>query len=270
MEGDDVMSELGKVKIQDYVFTVTDHAQAAGRTAITVCVSGGGKAKADLSAWMMITENTDVGILSCEKRQCGGAWVPAAAEKPAYERTGIQVSGGALVNEWVGHDKNDPAIEFRITFDCVLDDTFIRFAYMTGETIYQSTEATHLGTADSAPKIWHTPIEKSFCIYVVVTDGYKPAGACKTSVSITKRGAYMAYETQDADEDTRCVKTQLQGSIKILVTVPLKSAGACGAARRRRRHAIVSSYVRRSAIRAKMHGFRCGTLLFAQRRKAST
>ena len=222
------MSNLGKIRIEEYVFTVTDHEQAVGRTAVTVCVSGSGKAKADLSAWMMIIGDAQAGILSCEKRRCGGAWVPAVAEKPTYERTGIQVPGGAFVDEWVGREKDDPAIEFRITFDRALDDTFVRFAYMTGETIYQSTEAIHLGTPENAPKIWHTPIEKSFCIYVVVTDGYKPAGACKTGVSITKRGAYMAYEVQDTGEDMRCIKTQLQGCVKILVTVPLKSAGACG------------------------------------------
>ena len=222
------MSEMGKVKVEGYVFTVTDFAQTAGRTAINVCVSGSGKAHADLLSWVLVVDDPAVGILSCEKRRCGAAWVPAAAEKPVYELTGIQLQGGAFVDEWVGREKDDPAIEFRITFDRVLENTAVRLAYMTGETVYQSTEVVHLDAPENVPKIWHTPIEKSFCIYIIVTDGYKPAGACKTSVSITKRCAYLAYETQKTDGDERCVRTQLQGSVKILATVPLKSAGACG------------------------------------------
>ena len=222
------MSDAGKVTLEGYVFALTDHVQSAGRTAITVCVSGSGEAKTDLAAWLLTVGDADIGILSCEKRRCGGAWVPAVAQKPLYELTGIADAGGVYIDEWVGREKGDPAMEFRITFDRDMDDMVAGFAYMTGDTIYRSAETIRLGETENAPKIWHTPIEKSFCIYVVVTDGYKPAGACKTSVSITKRCAYMAYETQINCADKRCVKTQLLGSVKILSTVPLRSAGACG------------------------------------------
>ena len=222
------MSAASKVRIAGYVFSVTGYVQSAGATAVTVCVSGNGKAEADLSAWMMILDNAAIGVLSCEKRRCGGAWVPAVAQKPTYELIGQSEVGGAVIDEWVGKEKDDPPLEFRITFDREMDDTTIGVAYMSGETIFRSAETIYLGTPENAPKIWHTPIEKMFCLYIVVTDGYKPVGACKTGVSITKRGVYMAYEIQPQDTDTRCIKTQVQGSIKILATVPLKSHQASG------------------------------------------
>jgi hypothetical protein len=142
--------------------------------------------------------------------------------------TGQTFEAGALVDEWVGRGKSDPAIEFRMTFDQPIDDTAISLAYISGDIIYQSTETIYLGSPENAPKVWHTPIEKSFCLYFVVSDGYKPDGPCKAGVSITKRGAYMALETLKDTTDKRCVKAQLLGSVKIMASLPLKSHQACG------------------------------------------
>ncbi len=222
------MSGASRVRIEGYTMILTGHDVSDGKTAITLCVSGNGHAAAEMTSWMLIHGNAEAGIISCEKRQCGGAWVPAVAQKPTYELTGQMISGGAVINEWVGRGKDDPAIEFRITFDQPIEDTAIRLAYITEDTIHQSTETIYLGPPEGAPRVWQTPIEKPFCLYFVVTDGYKPDGPCKAGVSITKRGAYMALETQMDAADERCVKAQLLGSVKIMASLPLKSHQACG------------------------------------------
>ena len=147
--------------------TLTGHEVSDGITVITICVSGNGHATAEMTAWMLIHGKADAGIISCEKRQCGGAWVPAAAQKPTYELIGQMVSGGAVIDEWVGREKSDPAIEFRITFDRSIDDTAIRLAYITGDTIHQSTETIHLGPPENAPKVWHTRRSRSRSVSIL-------------------------------------------------------------------------------------------------------
>lgn len=231
------MEEKNMVLLEGYEFKLTDFVCAAGRTTVAVCVSGNGQAGSDLisSVLEICPGDEKINIVSCEKRSDGGAWVPAAAQKTLYELTGDIGITGVLIEEGVGKETGDPAVEFRISFDGEIKQGRSRVAYISSDAICQSIEKLRLGASDSfeKTKLWRTPIEKAFCLYIVVPDGYKPMSACKANISITKRGLFLAREDRDFDLDGTdkgavTAKTDILGNVKIIASVPLSCHQACG------------------------------------------
>lgn len=233
------------VLLEGYEFECTNFVCREGTTAITVRVSGDGTGAGDLPSWILemcigdAAEKEEINIVSCEKRRDKGAWIPAIAQKTTNELMGDLGISGVLLEERVGKAKDDPAIEFRITLDRQIEPGPLSVAFISGPTVFKSIEKMQVKLSEHTlvTRLWSTPIEKTFCLYLVIPGGYKPLGACKTNVSITKRGAFLHHETKIDIDDAAltqtekaavCIMTNIKGCVKIIASVPLKSYQACG------------------------------------------
>lgn len=240
------MGEERRLVLAGFAFELTGFFSAEGVTTVTVSVNGNGESPGDLKGWAMevCPENPqffadEVNIISCEKRRRHGGWLPAAAQKTSFELTGDIGFTGVVINDWVGRYAEDPDVEFRIVFDKELKFEPFAVAMTVGDNIRCSDGRISIGAASASAlnRVWATPLEKSFCLFVVVPEGYRPEGACKVAVSATKRAAFIVhhrgeYVVDDALEPDgktlKMVRAELVGSIRILANIPLKSAQACG------------------------------------------
>ena len=135
---------------------------------------------------------------------------------------------GVVISDWIGRYADDPDVEYRIVLDKELGIEPLAVALVFGEQIRISEEKISLNTEPQS-RIWTTPIEKFFCLYIVVPDGYKPVNVCKASISITKRMVYIAHvKNDDEDKSDKPIRADVMGAVRILACVPLKSAQACG------------------------------------------
>ncbi len=224
-----------KLLIDGYEFELTGFFSEDGMTTVTVGVSGNGESPSDLKGWVLeicpfdpqrFTD--DVSIVSCEKRRRHGAWGPAVALKTSYELMGDIGISGVVISDWIGRYADDPDVEYRIVLDKELGIEPLAVALVFGEQIRISEEKISLNTEPQS-RIWTTPIEKCFCLYIVVPDGYKPVNVCKASISITKRMVYIAHvKNDDEDKSDKPIRADVMGAVRILACVPLKSAQACG------------------------------------------
>ena len=232
------MNQKNIILLEGYSFEITGFFCKDGTTTVTVCVSGNGSASDDLSSWVLELcpdqPAGEVSLVSCEKRREHSAWVSAAAQKASYEFTGDIDISGVMIEERVGKEIDDPDLEFRLVFDQEVESGLAGAAYISGETIYKSVEKIRI-SGNFNSRRWCTPIEKPFCLFMIVPDGYRLVNPCKANVSILKKGIFIAYETADPDmedidmqPDMKAVKTDVLGSIKIMVSVPLKSHHASG------------------------------------------
>lgn len=228
------MEENKALLLTGYSFELTEYICADGITTITVRVKGNGEHPCDISSWGIEVCPGDpekfqgeVCIVACEKRRRAGAWQNATALKTTPELTGDISFTGVVVDEWVGRYAEDPPTEFRITLDAELPPEPMRIAYIAGETVFESSERLIPHESVNSPQLWNTPIEKMFCLYLVVPDGYKPHGACRANVSIMHRGIFLAYEPEGEETDAP-VRTMIHGAVKVFASVPLKSHQACG------------------------------------------
>lgn len=229
------MHENRKLLIDGYEFELTGFFSEDGMTTVMVSVSGNGESPSDLKGWVleMCPANPqqfadEVGIVSCEKRRRHGVWGPAVALKTSYELMGDIGIRGVAISDWIGRYKDDPDVEYRVVFDRELAFEPFRVAIVFGERTQVSDNMISLRTEPQS-KIWNPPIEKIFCLYIVVPEGYKPANVCKASVSITKRMVYIAHvRNEDKDISDKPIRADVMGAVRILACVPLKSAQACG------------------------------------------
>lgn len=222
------------VTLEGYEFELKGYCAAKGKTTVIVSVSGNGSSSAPLTGWILEinpanADKNELNILSCEKRKGNGPWVAAVAENTTYELIGDIGLSGAFIEERVGQSEGDPAVEFRLTFEGETEPS-LRVAYMSGEDVYISSEVLHSSPPE---KLWLTPVEKTFCLYIVVSDGYKPE-PCKAGISISRRGIFLSNEKGAFKIDgeqvsmSKAVKTDIHGSVKIIVSVPLKNSTASG------------------------------------------
>jgi hypothetical protein len=207
------MEENKALLLSGYSFELTEYICADGITTITVRVAGNGEHPCDISSWALEIcpgdadkFNGEVCIVACEKRRRNGAWQNAAAMKTTPELTGDIRFSGVVIDEWVDRYAEDPPTEFRITLDAELPPEPVRIAFVAGETVYESTERLIPRQNLSGPQLWNTPIEKLFCLYLVVPDGYKPHGACRANVSISRRGIFLASEPETEAEGALCAQ----------------------------------------------------------------
>jgi hypothetical protein len=228
------MSENKALLLTGYSFELTEYICADGMTTITVRAAGNGEHPCDISSWAIEVCPgdaqkflNDVCIVACEKRRRAGAWQSASAMKTTDELTGDISFSGVVVDEWVGRYAEDPPTEFRITLDAELPPEPVRVAFIAGETVFESAERLVPRQDTDDPQLWNTPIEKMFCLYLVVPDGYKPHGSCRANVSINRRGLFLACESEGEEPDKQ-IRTLIQGTIKVIASVPLKSYQACG------------------------------------------
>ncbi len=227
------MEENKALLLTGYSFELTEYICADGTTTMTIRVKGNGEHPCDISGFVLeicpgnAERLGDVCIVACEKRRRNGTWQPAAAMKTTPELTGDISFAGVVVDEWVGRYSDDPPTEFRITLDAELPPEPMRVAYIAGEAVYESAERLVPRREADGPQLWNTPIEKVFCLYMVVPEGYKPHGACRANVSINRRGMFLAHEPEREETDGP-VRTVVHGAVKVLASVPLKSHQACG------------------------------------------
>jgi hypothetical protein len=232
------MNEISSDLLEGYIFELKGYLCNKGKTTVIMRVSGDGSAAYPLTAWILEfcpdDEKNKYGsfnIVSCEKRRSGGPWVPAGAQNTSYELTGDIGVSGVMVEERIETDADEPEMEFRITVEGETGPGSVRVAYIAGDDVFCSSKRIR---TDPPEIVWMTPIEKTFCLYFVVSDGYKPEGACKANVSITKRGAFVAHEAGSFDAgDEICsipkkIRTDLLGCVKIFASIPIKSFQACG------------------------------------------
>jgi hypothetical protein len=223
--------------LEGYLFTLKGCCRSKGKTAMIVGVKGDGSAASPLTSWLFEVYSSDkrkaddLTIISCEKRKGNGPWIPAEARNTTYELTGDIGISGITIGERVSSFEEDPETEFRIIFDKGFDCGGIRIAYISGEDVFCSDNVI---TPMPPESCWLTPLKKAFCLYLVVSDGYKPEGTCKINVSITKRAAYLVHERgafcveNGEDQTIKAVKTNIIGNIKVFVSLPLKNSHACG------------------------------------------
>lgn len=238
------MSDKNAVVLEGFLFECTDYSNADNVTTVTIRVSGSGEKERVITSWVLELcpgdarrFSDEINIVSCEKRRNGGKWTPAAAQKTIYELSGDIGITGVLFEEWVGIEEDDTAVEFKLVLEGNVGPGACRVAYISGPTVYQSIEKLQIGEINEqeCTKTWLTPIDKPFCLFIVVPEGYKPVGVCKTNLSIVKRGVFLSHEEEkvslDGGEDSEekiCTKAVLQGSVKIIASLPLKSRQACG------------------------------------------
>lgn len=224
------------VLLEGYLFTFKGCCRSNSKTTIVVGLKGDGSAASAMTGWIMEVcqagdAANELNIVSCEKRKGNGAWAPAAAQNTTYELTGDIDISGIIIEERVSNLEEDPETEFRIIFDQELNYSGVRLAYISGEDIFCSDKVL----SPEPPEIyWLTPIEKTFCLYFVVSDGYRPEGTCKINVSVTKRGACLIHDkgtfsiSDGANSFTKAVKTDILGNVKVFASIPLKNSQACG------------------------------------------
>lgn len=222
------------VSLEGYDFQLKGYCSSKGKTTVIVGVSGNGSSAAALTGWILgispANKNNDLNILSCEKRKGNGPWVAAMAANTAYELIGDAGISGAIIEERVEGGADDAEAEFRLTVEGEHDPLTIRVAYISGDDVFVSQSVL---TIDPPSRIWLTPIEKSFCLYIVVSDGYRPE-PLKANVSITKKGAFLAHEKGSFKAEgeristAMPVKSSIVGSIKVVASVPLNNSAASG------------------------------------------
>ncbi len=240
------MGEERKLVMEGFAFELTGFFSAEGVTTVTLSVNGSGESPSDLKGWAMEVcpsdpqfFNGEVSIISCEKRRRHGAWLPAAAQKTSFELTGDIGFCGVVVTDWVGRYAEDPDVEYRIVLDKELRFEPFAVATMTGDSVRRSDALISIGlnTSPVLNRVWSTPLEKSFCLFVVVPEGYRPEGACKVAVSATRRAAHILHHKGEFVVDDalvpegkaiKAVRAELLCSVRILADIPLKSATACG------------------------------------------
>ena len=228
------MHKNRKLLIDGFDFELTGFFVENGLTTVTVNVSGNGESLSDLKGWVLEfcaqTPElfTDTEIVSCEKRRRHGTWGPAAAAKTSFELYGDIGINGVAIGDWIGRYLDDPDVEYRIVLDKELEFEPFGVALIYADRTRVSDDKISIITEPQS-KIWATPVEKSYCLYIVVPDGYKPVNVCKANISITKRMVYITHEQNDDLE--RCekpMKAQVLGAVRVVACVPLKSAQACG------------------------------------------
>ncbi len=231
------MDDENCLRLEGYLFTLKGCCSSKGKTTLIIGVKSDGTAASPLTSWILeVTPNEiseELNVSSCEKRKGNGPWVPAAAQNTAYELTG-DLGPGIIIEERVSGAEDAPETEFRIIFDKPFGCGGIRVAYISGEDTFCSDKAL----VPEPPGIcWLTPLKKQFCLYLVVSDGYKPEVTCKINVSVTKRAAYLVHEKGAfcADDSgngestaIKSVKTSIIGSMKVLASIPLKNSHAAG------------------------------------------
>lgn len=240
------MGEERKLVMDGFAFELTGFFSAEGVTTVTLSVNGSGESPSDLKGWAMEVSpsdpqffNGEVSIISCEKRRRHGAWLPAAAQKTSFELTGDIGFSGVMVTDWVGRYAEDPDVEYRIILDKELKFEPFAVALMRGEDVRRSDALISIGlnASPALNRVWVTPLEKSFCLFVVVPEGYRPEGSCKVAVSATKRAAHILnhkgeFVVDDAlapeGKAIKAVRAELLCSVRMLADIPLKSATACG------------------------------------------
>lgn len=232
--------------VEGFTFELTGFFSAEGVTTVTVSVNGTGESTHDLKGWVMEVCPSDtrffedeVNIISCEKRRRHGVWLPAMAQKTSFELTGDVGFSGVVISDWVGRYAEDPDAEYRIVLDKELKFEPFAVAIMTGERITRSEGRISIGASPSltVSRLWMTPLEKSFSLFVVVPEGYRPEGACKVAASATKRAAHILHHRGEFTVDDalapdgkalKTVRAELLCSVRILANVSLISAVACG------------------------------------------
>ncbi len=223
------------VSLEGYEFELKGYCFGKGKTTVIISVSGNGSTAAALTGWILEVnpeedKKTELNILSCEKRKGNGPWVAAVAENTTYELIGDVGISGVLIEERVGEGADDTAVEFRLTFEGEAEPFAIRVAYISGEDVFVSCVVMGL---EPPEKLWLTPVKKSFCLYVVVSDGYKPE-VCKANVSVSKRGVFLSHEKGSFNVDdgqfssVMSLKADVVGSVKVIASVPLKNSTASG------------------------------------------
>ncbi len=222
-----------KLLIDGYEFELTGFSCENGFTTVMVRVSGNGESQADLKGWVLEmcagepSRFEGVEIVSCEKRRRRGAWTPATAIKTSYELTGDIGISGVAVSDWIGRYEDDPDVEYRLVFDTELAFEPFGVALIFSDRTRVSEDK--IGSpAEPASKIWTTPVEKSFCLYIVVPEGYKPVNACKAAVSVSKRMVYLTHIKNDTEQNGKALKAILTGAVRIVASVPLRSAQGAG------------------------------------------
>lgn len=230
------MDDANSLLLEGYIFELKGYCCRDGRTTIIVSVNGDGSAAAHLTGWILEIDPADpddkkeLNLVSCEKRKGNGPWVPAVAEDTAYELVGDIGVSGVLIRERINGGGDGPGLEFRIVLGGEVNCGCVKVAYISGEDVF----CTERALKPSPPEtILLAPIEKTFCLYIVVSDGYKPAGSM-ANVSISKRGLFLAHERGEFKTECenysamRSVKTDIHGTVKIAASVPLENSFACG------------------------------------------
>ncbi len=228
------MHKNRKLLIDGFEFELTGFFSESGLTTVTVSISGNGDSPTDLKGWVleMCAETPEhfenVEIVSCEKRRQHGSWGPAAAVKTSFELYGDIGISGVAISDWIGRYQEDPDVEYRIVIDKELEFEPFSVALIYADRTRISEDKITIQTEPQS-KVWATPAEKSYCLYIVVPDGYKPVNVCKASISITKRMVYIAHvKNEDTDKCDKEVKALAMGAVRVVACVPLKSAQACG------------------------------------------
>ncbi len=229
-----MMHKNRKLLIDGFEFELTGFFSEGGLTTMTVSVSGNGESPADLKGWVLemcaktpeLFENVE--IVSCEKRRRHGSWGAAAAVKTSFELYGDIGISGVAISDWIGRYQEDPDAEYRIVFDKELAFEPFSVALIYADRTRVSEDKISIQTEPQS-KIWATPTEKNYCLYIVVPDGYKPVNVCKANISVTKRMVYIAHVKNDETEKSeKPVKAVAMGAVRVVACVPLKSAQASG------------------------------------------
>lgn len=216
---------------EGFLFELTGFFCTDGTTTMTICVSGNGQSTEDLKGWVIeICPGNplafeEVNILSCEKKRRQANWVPAVAQKTSYELTGDIGINGVLISDWVGRYEEDPDVEFRVVFDTELEPIPFKVGLVKGDTIKVSQDTIHV-SVNPDERQWSAPIEKSFCLFLVVPDGYRPDSVTNACVSATKQFVHICC--QQNPQEGKSLHFSLCGCVRIAASVPLLCAGASG------------------------------------------
>jgi len=218
--------------LDGFAFELTGFFSTDGVTTLTISVSGNGQGSADLKGWICeicpadSQEFADINILSCEKRRRSGTLAPAIAQKTSFELTGDIGIDGVIITDWIGRYEDDPSVEYRLVLDAELCPSPFRVGIMQGETVCISKDALCAGTKHDN-RVWALPKEKSFCLFMIVPEGYKPDNVKTAAVSVSKSLLHIVFE-DDEDETGKAVRAKICGCVRIVASVPLKSREACG------------------------------------------
>ncbi len=229
------MDDVSSLLLEGYIFELKGYCCGGSRTTVIISVKGDGSAAA-LTGWILeidpadLADKKDLNLLSCEKRKGNGPWVPAAAENTTYELIGDIGVSGVLIQERVNGWADSPETEFRIALNGEIDCGCVKVAYLSGEDVFCTQQ-----TLTPAPPecIALAPIEKSFSLYIVVTDGYRPLPD-KANVSVSMRGLFVGHERgefkteYDQFSAVKSVRTEIHGTVKIAASVPVENSSACG------------------------------------------
>ena len=175
---------------------------------------------------------------AAKKRRRHGVWLLAVAQKTTYELTGDVGFSGVVISDWVS---GMPKTRTWNTASCWTKSSSLN------HSPWRSSQGAHqaLGSAHQYRSVFKpyaeprvtTPLEKSFSLFVVVPEGYRPDDAGKVTASVTKRAAHILHHKGEFTVDDalapdgkalKTVRSEFLCSVRILANVPLKSAAACG------------------------------------------